>query len=93
MPNSPSVWHAHVSNVSSHGFSLHAGVINREEMSSHMFEVTVQCEMDILCPMQSASAMLHIMVLDENDNTPTFLDSSYFSFMVTEDTEVRDRCG
>lgn len=67
--------------------SYPAEVINRERMSAHMFEVTVQSGE------VTQSAMLHIVVLDENDNTPTFLNGSYFSLTVAEDQEVRGGCG
>ena len=68
--------------------SHHAEVINREVMSAHTFDITVMCGMT-----QCASALLRIMVSDENDITPTFLGSSYLSLSVAEDAEVRGGCG
>lgn len=35
-----------------------------------------------------ASAAYEIRVLDENDNTPTFLGATYVNLMLPENTEV-----
>ncbi|KAG8453995.1 hypothetical protein GDO86_000570 [Hymenochirus boettgeri] len=58
--------------------------LDREDVSN--FTIIVECY-DMGSPQKSAIAKLHITVLDENDNPPTFSKSQYRT-SVREDTEV-----
>lgn len=57
-------------------------------MSAHIFRVVARDGGGLM-----ASATYQIMVLDENDNTPTFLGVTYIDLVLPEDTEVRSGCG
>lgn len=62
-----------------------AGFLNREVSAPfHRVTVTAMDGGDL-----ETSADYDIVILNENDNTPTFQDDSFYSFTVAEDLGVR----
>ena len=62
-----------------------SGALNREKVAVHTFEVSARPPV--------APVTYTVNVLDENDNAPTFQDSTYYNLTLPENTMVSSGCG